>query len=348
LKAQYWSIVKSLYDRIRNHYEAKRAEMNKNLDAKRELLTNAELVLQETLEKNDHNAFDEGTKKILSLQESWKAIGFGPRKENEEIWNSFRGLCDRFFETKNAFYKERNKKFDSIISKKNAIIVQVNELMESEDWKSTSNRIIGFQKEWKNLGHAGPRNEQKLWKEFRSACDAFFNKKDAFFSQIDSENAHNLSLKNALISEIESYQLKENKQDSLADLRAFSTRFSEIGNVPFKEKDSVYSSFKEAMDKHYQSLDLKGVEKEKILYSARLETIASSPESGRLYEDERRKLRQQIQKSEQEIRQYENNLGFFSKATKNNPLMKSVEKNIETTKKFIEDCKIKLSQIPNE
>jgi hypothetical protein len=348
LKASYWSIVKSLYDRIRNHYEAKRAEMNKNLDAKRELLAQAEQVLAESLEKNDHVAFDEGTKQLLSFQEAWKGIGFGPRKENEEIWNAFRGVCDKFFETKNAYYKERNKQFDDVIAKKKAIIAQVNELKDSTDWKNTGHKIIGFQKDWKNLGHAGPRNEQKLWKEFRAACDGFFNKKDAHFAEMDAANTENLDLKKALIVEIEAFQLKENKQDSLADLRAFSMRFSEIGNVPFKEKDAIYGAFKGAMDKHYQSLDLKGSEKEKVMYSARLETIASSPESGRLYDDERRKLRTQIQKAEQDIRQYENNMGFFSKTTKNNPLMKTVEKNIEAAKKVIADCKAKLKQIPNE
>lgn len=348
LKAQYWSIVKSLYDRIRNHYEAKRAEMNKNLEAKRAILVESEQLLNDCLNKNDHSAWLEGTQALLAFQESWKGIGFGPRKENEEIWNAFRAVCDKFFEAKNAFYKERNKKFDEIVAQKRALISKVNEFKESTDWKNTTTKIIGFQNDWKKLGNAGPRNEQKLWKEFRAACDGFFNRKDAHFAELDGANAENLELKKALIAEIEAYELKDNKQDSLADLRAFSSRFSEIGNVPFKEKDTIYNAFKSAMDKHYKSLDLKGAEKEKVMYSARLETIASSPESGKLYSEERRKLRMQIQKAEQDIRQYENNLGFFSKTAKNNSLMKTVEKNIEAARKVIEDCKNKLKLIPNE
>ena len=348
LKAQYWSIVKSLYDRIRNHYEAKRAEMTKNLEAKKEILVQAEQLLNDSIHKNDHNTWIENTKTLLGFQEAWKGIGFGPRKENEEIWNAFRSVCDKFFETKNTYYEERNKSFDAIVAQKKALISKVNELKDSDDWKNTTTKIIGFQNDWKKLGHAGPRNEQKLWKEFRAACDGFFNRKDAHFSEMDSANAANLALKKALIAEIEAYQLKEDKKDSLADLRTFSSRFSEIGNVPFKEKDSIYAAFKGAMDKHYQSLDLKGSEKDKVMYSARLETIASSPDAGKLYSEERRKLRMQIQKAEQDIRQYENNLGFFSKSAKNNPLLKTVEKNIEAARKVIQDCKNKLKLIPNE
>jgi hypothetical protein len=348
LKASYWSIVKSLYDRIRNHYEAKREVMNKNLEAKRELLVKTEQVLNGVLDSSDYKVWEDATQELLKMQEDWKGIGFGPRKENEEIWNQFRGICDKFFEAKHAFFKERNKQFDEFVTKKKALISKVNELKESTNWKETTQQIIAMQNDWKKIGNAGPKNEQKLWKEFRAACDGFFNMKEAHFAEADAANADNLNLKLALIQEIETYEVKEDKQATLVDLRAFSTRFSEVGNVPFKEKDNVYNAFRAAMDKHYQALDLKGAEKEKVMFAARLDTLASSPQAGKMFDDERRKLRLQIQKAEQDIRQYENNLGFFSRSSKNNDLKKGVEKNIELARKTIQDCKNKLKLIPNE
>jgi hypothetical protein len=348
LKASYWSIVKSLYDRIRNHYEAKREVMNKNLEAKRELLVKTEQVLNGVLDSSDYKVWEDATQELLKMQEDWKGIGFGPRKENEEIWNQFRGICDKFFEAKHAFFKERNKQFDEFVTKKKALIAKVNELKESTNWKETTQQIIAMQNDWKKIGNAGPKNEQKLWKEFRAACDGFFNMKEAHFAEADAANADNLNLKLALIQEIETYEVKEDKQATLVDLRAFSTRFSEVGNVPFKEKDNVYNAFRAAMDKHYQALDLKGAEKEKVMFAARLDTLASSPQAGKMFDDERRKLRLQIQKAEQDIRQYENNLGFFSRSSKNNDLKKGVEKNIELARKTIQDCKNKLKLIPNE
>ena len=348
LKASYWSIVKSLYDRIRNHYEAKREVMNKNLEAKRELVVKTEQTLNGVLDSSDYKVWEDATQELLKMQEEWKGIGFGPRKENEDIWNQFRGMCDKFFEAKHAFYKERNKQFDEFVTKKKALIAKVNELKESTNWKETTQQIIAMQNDWKKIGNAGPKNEQKLWKEFRAACDGFFNLKEAHFAEADAANAENLNLKRALIQEIESYEVKEDKQATLVDLRAFSTRFSEVGNVPFKEKDNVYNAFRAAMDKHYQALDLKGAEKEKVMFAARLDTLASSPQAGKMFDDERRKLRLQIQKAEQDIRQYENNLGFFSRSSKNNDLKKGVEKNIELARKTIQDCKNKLKLIPNE
>ncbi len=348
LKASYWSIVKSLYDRIRNHYEAKREVMNKNLEAKRELVVKTEQTLNGVLYSSDYKVWEDATQELLKMQEEWKGIGFGPRKENEDIWNQFRGMCDKFFEAKHAFYKERNKQFDEFVTKKKALIAKVNELKESTNWKETTQQIIAMQNDWKKIGNAGPKNEQKLWKEFRAACDGFFNLKEAHFAEADAANTENLNLKRALIQEIESYEVKEDKQATLVDLRAFSTRFSEVGNVPFKEKDNVYNAFRAAMDKHYQALDLKGAEKEKVMFAARLDTLASSPQAGKMFDDERRKLRLQIQKAEQDIRQYENNLGFFSRSSKNNDLKKGVEKNIELARKTIQDCKNKLKLIPNE
>jgi uncharacterized protein (UPF0262 family) len=348
LKASYWSIVKSLYDRIRNHYEAKREVMNKNLEAKRELVVKTEQTLNGVLDSSDYKVWEDATQELLKMQEEWKGIGFGPRKENEDIWNQFRGMCDKFFEAKHAFYKERNKQFDEFVTKKKALIAKVNELKESTNWKETTQQIIAMQNDWKKIGNAGPKNEQKLWKEFRAACDGFFNLKEAHFAEADAANADNLNLKLALIQEIETYEVKEDKQATLVDLRAFSTRFSEVGNVPFKEKDNVYNAFRAAMDKHYQALDLKGAEKEKVMFAARLDTLSSSPQAGKMFDDERRKLRLQIQKAEQDIRQYENNLGFFSRSSKNNDLKKGVEKNIELARKTIQDCKNKLKLIPNE
>ena len=165
LKASYWSIVKSLYDRIRNHYEAKREVMNKNLEAKRELVVKTEQTLNGVLDSSDYKVWEDATQELLKMQEEWKGIGFGPRKENEDIWNQFRGMCDKFFEAKHAFYKQRNKQFDEFVTKKKALIAKVNELKESTNWKETTQQIIAMQNDWKKIGNAGPKNEQKLWKD---------------------------------------------------------------------------------------------------------------------------------------------------------------------------------------
>jgi len=117
------------------------------------------------------------------------------KKENEEIWVSFRGACDAFFEKKRAFYQVIREKFDVIAAKKQAIISKLEALKDSTDWKVTTEKVLRLQEEWKKLGSAGQRKEQKLWREFRSLCDAFFENKKKHFENEDKANIENLELK---------------------------------------------------------------------------------------------------------------------------------------------------------
>jgi hypothetical protein len=348
IKEEYWTVVKSIYERIKAFYDEKRLEMTKNIELKQDLVSKAAAVYAKVQESTSHKDWDTLTTELLALQEEWKTVGFGPRKENEEVWAEFRAVCDRFFAEKKEFYKERQFEYDGIKEQKEALIAQVNELKLSTDWKNTSHKIVSIQKEWKKIGGAGPRYEQKLWKDFRSACDAFFNAKQAHFDALDKANEDNLVKKEDLIKRIEEYVASEDKKDVLEVLKNFAQEFNEIGNVPFKEKDRIYKAFKTALDKHYADLNLKGAEKEQVMFTAKLDTIVSSPDASRLLQDERRSLTQQIQKLEQERRQFENNLGFFASSKGADSLKKEVEKKIAAADKKIEDLKTKLDMIPYE
>jgi len=348
IKEEYWAIVKSLYERIKEFYDEKRQEMAKNIEQKQELVEKTKAVFAKTAEADSHKVWEDLTGELLAIQEEWKTIGFGPRKENEEIWKEFRGICDQFFADKKEFYKGRQSGFDGIKEKKEALIEKVNALKTSTDWKETTRKIVAIQKEWKQIGGAGPRYEQRLWKTFRAACDEFFNAKQAYFDELDKANEANLSKKEELIKRIEAYQPGDDKEVVLNDLKAFAQEFNEIGNVPFKEKDRIYKEFKTALDKHYADMNLKGAEKEKVLFSAKLDTIVSSPDAERLLNDERRAIMQQIQKAEQEIRQLENNLGFFANSKGADALKKEVEKKIASAEQKIEELQTKLEMIPNE
>ena len=348
IKDEYWNIVKSLYERIKEFYDEKRQEMANNIVLKKELILKAQAITSNTSDAETHKDWDALTAELLAVQEEWKTVGFGPRKENEEVWAEFRAVCDKFFADKKVYYKERQGEFDTIKDQKEALIQQVNELKTRTDWKETTQKIVNIQKEWKKIGGAGPRFEQKLWKDFRSACDEFFHSKQAYFDSLDKANEENLTLKEALIAQIEAYQAGDDKNTVLQDLKSFAQAFNEIGNVPFKEKDRVYKSFKSALDKLYGDLNLKGAEKEKVMFGAKLDTLVSSPDSAKLLNDERRNLMQQIQKEQQEIRLLENNLGFFARSKGADALKKEVEKKIQASVNKINELQTKLQMIPNE
>ena len=342
LKNEYWTGVKAVYQKITDFYEGKREEQKQNIERKQALLEQVKTFVSSVSEIHDAKAWEAATEKLLNIQNEWKTIGQGPRKENEELWSALRAECDVFFAAKKAFYQVIKDKFEGVAKQKATLIEQVVALKDSTDWKATSEKIIRLQQSWKNLGSAGQKNEQKLWKDFRSACDAFFENKKQFFAKEDEVNTANLEAKKALITEIEAYEVVEDKQQVIADLKAFSGRFNEIGKVPFKEKDTVYQAFKNALDAHYKKIKLEGEEKDKVMFQAHLDTLKSNPNASKLIEKERRDLEQMIAKQQQDINQLENNLGFVSKSKAGDALRKDVEHKINVAKDRIKEYKTKI------
>ena len=342
LKNEYWTGVKAVYQKITDFYEGKREEQKQNIERKQTLLEQVKSFVATIGEINDAKAWENATEALLKIQNEWKTIGQGPRKENEELWSALRSECDVFFAAKKSFYQVIKDKFEGVAKQKSALIEQVSQLKDSTDWKATSEKIIRLQQSWKNLGSAGQKNEQKLWKDFRGACDAFFENKKQYFAKEDEENAANLEAKKALITEIEAYEVGEDKQQVIADLKEFSNRFNAIGKVPFKEKDTIYHAFKNALDAHYKEIKLEGAEKEKVMFQAHLDTLKSNPNATKLIDKERRDLEMMIAKQQQDINQLENNLGFVSKSKAGDALRKDVEHKVNVAKDRIKEYKTKI------
>ena len=305
-------------------------------------------ILQASTDYSSLKDWDNGTEAILAIQAEWKTIGFGPRKENEEVWKEFRAKCDAFFAGKKEFYGGIQEQFDEISTKKMSLIERAEEFSKSMDWTETANALIKLQKEWKALGHSGKRNEQKLWKRFRAACDTFFDARQKHFEEKDKAYEENLKTKEAIIEEIKAYKPEGDKKAILSNLKAFAQRFNEAGMVPMKKKDSIYKAFKTALDSHYAALDLNKDEKENAFFQAKVETLKASPDSRRQLGDLKMQIRKDIDRLKKEIIQFENNLGFFANSKGADALRKDVEKKIDRTHKEIETLKNKLKQIPNE
>lgn len=348
LKAKYWEQVRAIYDRVNSFYDVRRTTLSENLAKKKELLTETAEIIAASEANDSVKMWEDTTAKLLAIQEKWKAVGFGPRKENEEIWQEFRGMCDQFFAKKKVFYGSIQEKFGKIAESKQKLIDQAISLKDSTDWKNSAEKLVQLQKQWKTCGHAGQKLEQKLWSEFRGACDAFFNKRQKHFEEQDKALETNLLAKQTIIQAIENYVVSDDKKQVLADLKDFTNAFNEAGKVPMKEKDAIYNAYKTAIDHHYSKLKLEGAEKEKILFQARIDTLSSSPDAGRLFSREKAEIRQQIEQIKNDMLQYENNLGFFANSKGADLLKKDVENKVNAAKNKIEALKLKLKMIPNE
>lgn len=341
IKNLYWDAVRAAYTRIQSFYDEKRTEIAENLEKKKSIAQRAaELVEQVKAEiPKDWKTVTDG---LIALQNEWKTIGFGPRKENEDVWKEFRASCDAFFETKKSFFDTIRSEFDGIAAKKQALIQRLETLKTSTEWKATSEKIVAIQKEWKTLGSAGHKFEQKLWKEFRAACDHFFNAKQAYFSEQDQALTGNLTAKNELTAKITATILPTDKKEALALLRDFAAEFNAIGFVPMKEKDAVYNAYREALNSHYEALKLEGAEQDRVFFQAKMDTMKASPNADKALAREKSDLNEKMNQLKSDILQYENNLGFFAKSKGADALRKEVENKIAAAHGKIEDIKNKI------
>lgn len=341
IKNLYWDAVRAAYTRIQSFYDEKRTEIAENLEKKKSIAQRAaELV--EQVKAEVPKDWKEVTDLLIGLQNEWKTIGFGPRKENEEIWKEFRASCDAFFETKKSFFDTIRSQFDGVAEKKQALIQKLEAIKTSTEWKATSEKIVALQKEWKTLGNAGHKFEQKLWKEFRAACDHFFNAKQAHFSEQDQALAGNLTAKNELIEKIKTTVLPEDKKEALALLRDFAAAFNAIGFVPMKEKDNVFQAYREALNGHYEKLKLEGAEQDRMMFQAKMDTMKASPNADKALAREKSDLNEKMNQLKSDILHYENNLGFFAKSKGADALRKEVENKIAAAHRKIEDIKNKI------
>ncbi len=348
MKVAYWDAVRSIYDKINEHYEAQRQVLKANIDAKKKLITALQERLSELATWNNFKDWETQTAFIIDLQAQWKTIGAGGRKENEAVYAEFRALCDTFFNAKKAFNKEKDAASSEIANQKKALIEKALAISTSQDWKNTADALKKLQRQWQELGSAGQRFENKLWKEFRAACNVFFDARQAHFGQQDAENETNLAAKRALIDELEKLSLPTDKQEALAKLRALQQQFNEIGPVGIKERQNTYEAFKKHMDAHYQALKLEGQEKERVLFQAKLEGHLSSPDKLKLLQAERNDIRKQIDALQKEMLTLENNLGFFARSKGADQLRSDVQKKIDAAQEKIKGLRAKLKLIPNE
>jgi hypothetical protein len=348
LKVHYWDSVRAVYEKINQFYNERRNIQLDNLAKKKELVTEIHAINSKLDEIDSSKSWEKATEKVIKTQNDWKLIGQAPRKENDEVWKEFRAACDVFFEAKKAFYKVIEGKQKEVVEKKRKLIDQAKSIQESTDWKATSEKLIRLQKEWKNSGNAGQRFENKLWSEFRAACDMFFNAREESLKQQQSALIANVELKKQVIDKLANIELSGDKKADLIILKEINEEFKAIGNVPNEHRDELNLLFRKTMDSHYEHLNIDSNEKELILFKARFDTLPSGSNRADFIQKERSAVRKQIDQLNAEAIQMETNLSFFSRSKGADNLRKEVDQKISAIQQKIEGLKRKLKAIPSE
>jgi hypothetical protein len=261
----------------------------------------------------------------------WRTIGFAPKKDNTRIYERFRTACDRFFEAKREFYAGIKSEMEHNLQLKQEICEAAEALQSSEDWKHTTEELIALQAKWKQVGAVSRRYSDQVWKRFRTACDTFFERKAKHFANIEDEHEANLKKKLALIEEMMAADIKEGGYDMIKD---FQRRWSEIGYVPIKQKETVQKKYKEAVDQMFGIL--RGSERDRSMnrFKERLQGMKGAGD--KRLKNERERLYNKVRQMEQDIALLENNIGFFSKSKNADAMIADIREKIAKSKQELQ------------
>lgn len=343
IREELWTRFKNasavINKKYQSFFEERKANEKKNAEGKEALCVKIEAISTDNLKT--YAAWDEATKAIIGLQEEWKKLGFASRKVNTELFARFRKSCDEFFAKKAEFFKRMKDELAANLAKKIELCEKAEALKDSTEWKKTTDALIALQKEWKTVGPVVKKHSDAVWKRFIAACDAFFEEKKKQNVNVHSVEHENLKQKKEIIAQINSILENKDAEDAPNKVRELMKKWQEVGHVPYKEKDKVYAEYKAAIDKAFEQLDMKAKK-------ARMANFANSinqmSDTGKVYHERERLVRAYEMKS-QELKTYENNLGFFNAQSKSgNSLVKEMERKIANIKEEIAmlEQKIKL------
>ena len=322
------------------YFETAKEKQVANLKAKTELCEKAEAIANSELSQNSNWA--KLTAEMQELQKEWRTIGFAVKKENEKIYERFRAACDKFFTAKKQFHADFKDQLAANLAKKEELCEKAEAVMNSEDWKKTSDILINLQKQWKEIGPVPKKKSDQVWNRFRAACDTFFNNKDKQGAGKGASMTENLAAKKDLIASIEAFELSGDHDADLAAMHDFQAKWREIGFIPFKDKDKVQAAYRDALKAKFG--DLGADERPARRGGFQERTRSAAPRQ--LTEKDR--LIQQYVKLEQDIATWENNIGFFEKSKGAEALLGDFRTKIDEAKKELATLEAKIKEMADD
>lgn len=297
--------------RHQQHFEELRAKEDENLQKKTALCEQVEAIAKE--ENKGASDWEKHTKAIIEIQKEWKTIGFAPQKMNVKIFERFRAACDDFFGRKADYFKEMKERFAENAAKKKELVEKAQALADSTDWKSTSDKLIHLQKEWKTIGTVPKKLGDQLWSDFLAACNKFFEARNAATSGQRNEEKANLEKKRDVVNRLK--ELAENAAEVTQEkVQELVDEYNSVGHVPYRDKDKIYKEYHDVLDKIYNDLHISIQRRRLDNFKNNLKNVAKRGEDA--VDNERSRLMRRYEQLKSEINTFENNLGFLNVASK--------------------------------
>jgi hypothetical protein len=314
-KENVWQRFKAASDAVykkRDEFVSQlQQDFQKNFALKEQLIEEAQKL--STFASDRIKEWNQKTQEILDVQKRWEAVGGVSRNKSKEINKRFWAAFKSFFSNKNSFFKKLDEERDKNLQLKNEIVKKAQELKNNEDWDRTSNALKELQRQWKEVGPVPEKFREKVFQEFKEACDYFFEQRRGQFERQDHEQDENLKLKEAICADLE--KAAEDKTGSVEALRELSNRFNEIGFVPKKAISTIKNRFLVAAEKYVHALSgIPEEEKEKVLLEIQIGGLKDDPDAERKIYHKEQTIRKRISKVENDIALWKNNLEFFGRS----------------------------------
>lgn len=333
--------TKVIHDKRQEQLAGMEKDFEANLEKKNEIIEEIKKATEEA--KPSHQGWQNAIKKVQELRDAFFNTGRVPRANNKETWKAFKDVTGNFNHQKNSFYKNQKKEQYTNLEKKRELIKIAEENKDSEDFDATTPLMKKVQNDWKNIGHVPRKDSDKIWKQFKKACNHYFDRLHAQKNEANKEEMAHFEAKQEMLEKLSSFELSG---DHKADVKAIKEKISawkEIGRVPYNKRN-IEQKFNKTLDGLFGKLDLGKKETELIKFDNKLNTLVNRDDERKL-QNEHFFISKKIDETKDEIRQLENNLGFFHHVDENNPLVKEVHKNIARHKEQLEVWKAKLSKI---
>ncbi|WP_322970471.1 DUF349 domain-containing protein [Faecalibacter sp. LW9] len=336
---KFKELTNKIHDRKSILNEKLKQEQALNYEKKIAVIEKIKTITANTKSKS-HAEWQKAIKEVNSLRDEFMSIGRVPKDKNNKTWDALKEASREFNQIKNDFYKSLKNEQQENLKRKLALLDIAKEHQDSTDWNNSVKVIKRIQNEWKSIGHVPRKNSDKIWKDFKQACNQFFDRYKNRQNEHNEQYEQNLEIKHQLFAEFSALQLPEDKHEALDVLNAFHFKWNAVGKLP-ANKGEINQEFSKAYQEKLKSLNLSNSEVQDFKLQAFIGQVIANKDN-RTLDEEIRKTRKIIEDLEKEINQLDNNVHFFANADANNPLLKDVYRQIEEKRSKLVEAEIKL------
>ncbi|HEY9490246.1 MAG TPA: DUF349 domain-containing protein [Chryseosolibacter sp.] len=329
----------AMYAKRDTYLQSLQQELQKNLELKIQYGDEAQAYT--SFQSDRIKEWNEKTKEILELQKKWEAVGGLPRAKAKDVNKKFWSAFKSFFNNKNIFFKKLDEEREQNLQLKNELVKQALELKESQDWEKTSTDLKVLQQKWKDVGPVPEKFRDKVFKEFKDACDYFFAQRRGQMGKVEQEQIDNLNLKTAIVEELERTAAEGTASVEL--LRDLQDRYNTVGFVPRKDISTMKNRYHEAVEKFVASIpELTEDERSRVLLENQLSDLKKDPMGDRKIYQKEQVIRKKISKAENDIALWKNNLEFFGRSQNADKVRDEFNEKIKTATEHLKELKQQL------